>query len=455
MKKLLTSSLLLALCVSAGAEQKQLLIFESDMKNPQFGDLPLCGLGISPNGKYVCGAFDQGVGMFVADRETGVVKYQIYEEDGGEELRHVDNNGVAIGFDYSALLYDFNGEITRLPVPEGVGYVLGEDITADGQMYVGSLQYTGGIENGVASDAAYMMKGDVDWTVLVRPTEDEFDYFDLSQRGATAKFVSDDRKTILGHVGSFTLPVLWKYNEVGGTYECDFFPIRCLKYKDKDLDDPTKPLFALSGMYLYMSPNGRYVASMGQINIGESNAEADRIMMSVPVVYDTETKEVIIYDEAQEIDMYGVGLYPTGITDDGTFIGCVGQPVFRCYGSFIMKAGETQAKFFKDLYADYNNELGQSDYYGFSIPTGLSADGQYIVGYTYYATDYDDDSPAYYATYVIDTKAPAGVKDIKGAEGEAEVVGIYDVNGQRLEKMTKGLNIVRMSDGTSRKVMVK
>lgn len=33
--------------------------------------------------------------------------------------------------------------------------------------------------------------------------------------------------------------------------------------------------------------------------------------------------------------------------------------------------------------------------------------------------------------------------------------GIYDMSGRRVEKLQRGINIIRMSDGTTRKVMVK
>ncbi len=39
--------------------------------------------------------------------------------------------------------------------------------------------------------------------------------------------------------------------------------------------------------------------------------------------------------------------------------------------------------------------------------------------------------------------------------GDVEVVGFYDASGKMLPRMQKGLNILRMSDGTTRKLMVK
>lgn len=41
------------------------------------------------------------------------------------------------------------------------------------------------------------------------------------------------------------------------------------------------------------------------------------------------------------------------------------------------------------------------------------------------------------------------------AKGVAKAVAIYSINGQRLSKLGSGVNIVRMSDGSTRKVMAK
>lgn len=47
------------------------------------------------------------------------------------------------------------------------------------------------------------------------------------------------------------------------------------------------------------------------------------------------------------------------------------------------------------------------------------------------------------------------VTDIKATTQEATIVGIYSTNGIRLHEMQRGVNIVQMSDGTTRKVIVE
>ena len=47
------------------------------------------------------------------------------------------------------------------------------------------------------------------------------------------------------------------------------------------------------------------------------------------------------------------------------------------------------------------------------------------------------------------------IDDVIMEDEEVEVVGIYDVNGARLSEMKSGINILRMNNGTTKKVMVK
>ena len=47
-----------------------------------------------------------------------------------------------------------------------------------------------------------------------------------------------------------------------------------------------------------------------------------------------------------------------------------------------------------------------------------------------------------------------GINEI-GSTTDAKVSEIYGVNGARKSQLTKGLNIVKMSDGTVKKVLVK
>ena len=54
----------------------------------------------------------------------------------------------------------------------------------------------------------------------------------------------------------------------------------------------------------------------------------------------------------------------------------------------------------------------------------------------------------------IDGEA-TGIDDVTNGAVEATVKSIYDLNGRQQQDTRRGLNIVRLSDGTVRKAMVK
>lgn len=443
MKKIITLSLFVALCSSIYADK--LSIFSLGLGIPGLNEPQLYGLGMSANGKYVCGALEMGNGIFVADAETGEVEWMMVDGEEGGELRHVDNNGIAIGFTDVGVTYSFaTGEISGFNVPAGFRGILGEDLTNDGSLMVGSLTVQSFITN------AAICKDGENWSLLPLPAYEDLGPLAEGLQGSAAKLVSGDGKVIFGFIGSFAMPIVWTMND-GGEYEPDFFTARYVKATEEDINNPEKEFYSLSAMYLNMSNNGRYLSMVGLI---EDEKTGDR--RSVPAIYDTVEKKMIVYKDTQEVDEGGAGLYPTAICDDGTFIGSIGQPYYHSAGTFIMEAGQTQAKLYTDVFPEYAKQLGEADALGFNMPTAMSADGRYILGYTFYCDDYYDEfSDAYYVTYVIDTeKEPgAGIKDIVNDADQAQTTEIYSIDGIRRGELSKGLNIVRMSDGSVHKIV--
>ena len=439
MKKFFTFCFAVALGVTVYADEVKYLSVGPSIDDSM--SYPLCGESISADGKYVCGALGFGDGVFVANAFTGEVKYQLPDTDSeGCELRGVSNSGFAIGYAIYGITYSYEEDkVADLKGPENTRGILGEGVTNDGNMLVGSILAS-------STQAAYSKNGE-EWTRLPMPPEDEILLlYDAVPAASAAKKVSGDGKVILGFIGDFGVPCLWTLNE-NGEYVADLFPIRFLKLSDDDLYNDQKPLTGVSAHFLSLSNNGRYVALFGLSPIDEEK------YAPVSMVYDTQDKSLKVYSEAQDLDEIGKGLYPLAIADDGTFVGTVGQPYFNSCGSFIMKAGQTQAEMYIDVFPNFNDRYGESDLYGFNIPTGISADGRYIVGYTYYSEDfYDPDLPAYYETYVIDRGEDAAVGQMS-VDGNA--AAIYSVDGRSLREMTKGINIIRNSDGSVRKVLKK
>ena len=61
------------------------------------------------------------------------------------------------------------------------------------------------------------------------------------------------------------------------------------------------------------------------------------------------------------------------------------------------------------------------------------------------------------ASYVVFADAtPTGIENTpENAGSDVHVIGIFDAQGHQLEKMQPGVNILRMSDGTTQKVLTK
>ncbi|MDE5795227.1 MAG: hypothetical protein K2I08_10960 [Muribaculaceae bacterium] len=442
--KLLALSVALALSTPLFADRLMVLKCSED-GIPGQTEPALMGFSISANGKYICGAIESASGIFVADTQNGEVKWKLGDESGGE-LRGIDNDGVAIGYlDADAVLTPFESmDIEVLKAPSDVRSFLGESLTNDGSLLVGSFA-----DQSFNTVAAYYSK-DSGWNTLPMPSEAEVGNLkDLFNDMSAAKFVSGDGKVILGHLGSFTYPIVWKMNDAG-VYEPDFFPARFVKVTDADKEDDSKPLLGLPAFYTAMSNNGKYVGAVGTI----SDEYGD--IRVVPVIYNTEDKTLKIYSQPQIIDEYGLSLYPRAIADDGTFIGMIGVSIINGNGCFIMKAGSDIAERFVDVFPAYSEKFGQCDEVGYCVPTGISADGSKILGYAYYSDDlYDDiDNPAYYTTFVIEVDG-TGVEEINSYKELSLPDAIYSIDGRNLREMTKGINIIRNSDGSVSKILKK
>lgn len=399
------------------------------------GEPSMMGASISADGKYVCGIIEMGMGVFVGDWRADNIIYAV-SDDEDAEMRHVSNTGVAIGFDGDncATFSIAEGE-TFLEAPEGCKYVLGEDITNDGKVMVGSLFDKDYFGFGVFS------KDGNEWQKLPLDFPEGTNLGTYEGKGSYAKYISGDGKVILGCLGNFGPATLWRMNDEG-TYEPDFI---AEKYVELSSEDSQKPYAGFNPQAL--SDNGKYAL----ILVRETESRN-----SYPAVYNTETGELNVYNEEQQADAYGIGLYPSAIANDGTFIGCIGQPG-RGDGAFIMKAGATQAQSFTEAFTDCAEYFTIYDMSGCHVPVGISADGRYIIAYGYTVDDLEAEEPIpYFETYVLDTQdnGQTAIDEVK-TDANAVPVEYFNIDGRVKSGATKGLNIVRMSDGSVRKVIVK
>jgi len=68
--------------------------------------------------------------------------------------------------------------------------------------------------------------------------------------------------------------------------------------------------------------------------------------------------------------------------------------------------------------------------------------------------DYKQKSPwNWFANIVALTEEETGLSAIDN--GELKIDKVYDFSGRKLSKMQRGINIIRMKDGTTKKVLVK
>lgn len=99
-----------------------------------------------------------------------------------------------------------------------------------------------------------------------------------------------------------------------------------------------------------------------------------------------------------------------------------------------------------------DNSISSDCHYGlyyFSIPANP---GKSIASIGFEAAT---DSRATLLALSMDTSVPSGIDSIIQSDTERSVEGIYNLNGVRMNGMQKGVNILRYSDGTTRKVLVK
>lgn len=435
MKRISIMTLALTVCAAASADTTLKILSFGSEGGPGIGEPGMIGLGISPDGRYVCGTLENAVGIFIGDLDSDRMLYQVSEGDDGGQLMNINNQGVAIGFSGEpGITFDMEGTETILRVPEDFKYVVGQDISADGSVEVGLM-----VGEGYQIFPAYSKDGGV-WQTLPMPDMDLGDY---NTRQCGARYVSEDGKIILGYIGALGPATLWRLNDKG-EYEADpFFDEYAMRTKE-DVDHQYIT-FEAEGM----SPDGHYVL----IKVCEYSNGVPGLNM--PAIYDTRTQKLEVYNEQQDIDIYEIGLTPTAIANDGTFIGMLGSAALNG-GAFIMKAGETQAEMYTEAFPEYAEIFEFLDLCGYHMPADISADGRHIIGNGWYSPSQDpyaSDANFYFMTYVIGRGGTSGIQTAEADLNDSIPTDYYTIDGRHLDTPVKGINIIRMSDGSVRKVI--
>lgn len=409
----------LAAAFTSAMAQKLTMVTNPDEENP------LMALCISDNGQYIGGS-DAGYGYFVADwQKNNVMELPTKDDTAGSEIRAVSNDGTGVGFDLLPIKLDMFGTRTELADVNGIG----EDITPDGKLIVGSIAPKGALQypciwkDGVKID-------------LPHPTTEELGF---EYGGSTARLVSADGKTIVGYVvdSLATFPMIaWRLSEDGKTYNYDFIAKDFFAPNENSKNNFQKihPV-GLSG-------NGRYIALWVKTKDMEKDGAAR---------YDLATGklEVMDYDPNDAVITKETRVMPADIADDGTLVGYTYEESPK--KALIWYPDSKYMALMADAFPEVS-EFAQFDEYGLNGPARITPDGRYIVGLAYAMVA---ENMLNYASYVLDVKGtPSGITSVHTEAGKAKTQR-FTIDGRQVSRPVKGLNILRTSDGKVVKVMVK
>ncbi len=422
MKHVLLTAALVAACASASAQSLHTLSTSVDPT--------MMALGISANGKYVTGSTYDGY-MFVADWEAGKIQFAENKDELGAQGRAVSDEGVAYGFNVNAFSLNIEGDTATIWGQNSMA----DGVTRDGAVVVGNLDTDGDYE----TNACYWKDGQ--FYRLPEPTE-SWVGFEIS--GTAAKYVSDNASTIVGYyIDNFsTYPAIaWHLNAGDSTYSVVPF---CKRWYDGSYDLNTGhpyQMFTPSGV----SSDGKWVAMtvqtidswfpvMARYNIEEDSLE----VISAPSDdYDEQT------------------IYATGIANDGTLIGFVENDNYDRVALYC-KAGETTFQKLSDAFPTVEG-LQTYDNNGWCVPTGITPNGKYIVGYSSVQINgaSDDEGGFGYETFILDTDSDNGldgINNVNGDEAKAKTVATYSTDGRRVNaNQYHGLVITKTANGKASK----
>lgn len=92
-----------------------------------------------------------------------------------------------------------------------------------------------------------------------------------------------------------------------------------------------------------------------------------------------------------------------------------------------------------------------------NVMTATLEDLEYETTYKYVAFVTTSEGETFYGEIqnFSTSVAPDGIREVQSSESIVHSEGIYDLSGRKLDKPQKGINIIRMSDGTTKKVLIK
>ena len=390
---------------------------------------------ISDNHRYVAGPAlsmeTYAMGAFVYDTETGAFAVLPAVDDYGADINAVTDSGVAIGY---------NGQAVQLSIADGTPkYFESEDPTVITQARDASedLSVMAGDHYGSAfmTTACVWRNGKME--DLPVPTDEELGF---ETNGSQARFTNSDGSIIVGYVvGNFCNAMLvWRLQD-NGTYVCE--PV-CTKFFSEWGDLEGRPYNNFDPQAL--SSNGKYVS----LNLSVVDETAEQFIGR----YNLETGELETYrsDGLGDITAANAELQATGVSDGGTIIGwwAAGSWGPQKRNSIIWNKGDDAPSLLANVCSNVP-EIATYDDIGFNTSVAITPDGRYIAGFAY-------DQGRNYVSYVIDLEdKTSGITGVTAGGSNAVETARYSLDGTRLSAPAKGINIIKMSDGTTKKVVVE
>ena len=372
---------------------------------------------------YVAGTTETMAG-FVMNVATGAIVYDEALDEFGCEMRGVSNDGIAVGINGNAIILNVNtGEKMELETPAN-NTSIANAITPDGSLIVGLCYHDGFVENPAIWDQFGVL------TLLPEPTPEELGF---TYNGSCAVAVSEDGKTIVGYIvdDMAGYPIIFWTLQDNGEWLLDT-TIATTLFEPAWGD---KPYFTIEP--LCISANGKYVG----LNLAFNNEEFSTGLG----LYNTETNEISVIPSGDEFQQ--AAFYPSSVSNEGDIVGqIILGPTSR--NAFFYQNGDEMVRTFAEAFPE--EEFAALANSPACIPTKITPNSNKIAGW------YIDLDTYNYYSFIL-TLSTEGIEDIviDNNSSNAVPVAIYNTAGMLLDRPTPGVNIIMMSDGTSKKVLVK
>lgn len=404
---------------------------------------------MSPNGKYVAGSNSSTYRGFIFNLENDqMVNFDVNaaEDENVDvdlQIKAIANSGLAVGWNGPASTFDFSTQ--KCTTYGATDQYLFNGISPSGGYIVGA-RYDGDQPEG--TPCVFQNGSPLD---LPLPSNSFLGY---ESAGAAALSVADNG-TVSGYFvdDMATRPATtWALLNDGAT----FFPYPISRPYFAPTAESSKPYAMFSCDQTTMSPNGKWLIINYEKYVGDGSVIGT-------ARYNLQTDEVEFFSPDEEDERFaevGTEVYGFSIADDGTVVGFYGGAYGPRVG-FLWKAGETDIQRLATAFPGATRLADYDEGY-FNTPSAISADGRYIAGFAYISPE-DQDEDEYYLSWVLDTQDPDAAGSatavapivVKDKDKVAKIKALYSLDGARRNSLSKGINILRMSDGKSLKKLVK